>query len=86
LEGRIASGDPRPSVEERYQSLSHYVREVTHALNRMVRQRLLLCEDFDSELARLIAAGIAAGLHDSPSGREPSPSCDTRSRDDQDDE
>ncbi len=89
LEERIASGDPRPSVEERYQSLSHYVREVTHALNRMVRQRLLLCEDFDSELERLIAAGVAAGLHDSPSGREPSPtppSCDTRSRDDEDDE
>ncbi len=89
LEERIASGDLRPSVEERYQSLSHYVREVTHALNRMVRQRLLLCEDFDSELERLIAAGVAAGLHDSPSGREPSPtppSCDTRSRDDEDDE
>jgi hypothetical protein len=87
LEERIASGDPRPSVEERYQSLNHYVREVTHALNRMVRQRLLLCEDFDSELARLIAAGVAAGLHDSPNGREPSrnpPSCDTRPGDDED--
>ncbi len=89
LEERIASGDPRPSVEERYRSLSHYVREVTHALNRMVRQRLLLCEDFDSELQRLIAAGVAAGLQDSPSGREPSPlppSCDTRSRVDEDDD
>jgi alpha/beta hydrolase family protein len=89
LAERIASGDPRPSVEERYQSLSHYVREVTHALNRIVRQRLLLCEDFDAELERLIAAGVAAGLHDSPGDREPSPtppSCDTRSRGDNDGE
>jgi hypothetical protein len=81
---RIASGDPRPSLEERYQSLDQYVSEVAHALQNMVRERLLLCEDFDAELNRLIDAGVAAGLQNAPSGREPSSpplprSCQARS-------
>jgi len=87
LEERRATGDPRPSVEERYQSLSHYVVQVVHALNRMVQQRLLLCEDYDAELQRLIALGEAAGLHDSPGERAPSPaqqSCDARPGDGED--
>jgi len=69
---RIASGDPRPSLEERYQSLDQYVSGVAHALQNMVRERLLLCEDFDAELNRLIEAGVAAGLENAPSGGEPS--------------
>ncbi len=69
---RIASGDPRPSVEERYSSLGDYGSQVAHALNTMVRERLLLCEDFDAELNRLVEAGAAAGLQDAPSGGEPS--------------
>jgi hypothetical protein len=87
LEERRATGDPRPSVEERYQSLSHYLVQVVHALNRMVQQRLLLCEDYDAELQRLIALGEAAGLHDSPGERAPSPaqqSCDARPGDGED--
>ena len=82
---RIASGDPRLSVEERYRSLRNYVRDVTHALDRMVQQRLLLREDFDAELHRLIAAGVAAGLHDRAGGGEPPPtsqSCHQRDPDD----
>ncbi len=67
---RIASGDPRPSLEERYQSLDQYVSEVAHALQNMVRERLLLCEDFDAELNRLVDAGVAAGLQNAPSGRD----------------
>ena len=87
VDERRASGDPRPSVEERYDSLSDYTRKVTHALNRMVRQRLFLCEDFDHELQRLIAAGEAAGLHDSPGGGEGSPSsCDEGIADDENDD
>src|SRR5713226_1242374 len=69
---RITSGDPRPSLEERYQSLDQYASEVAHALQNMVRERLLLCEDFDAELNRLIEAGVAAGLENAPSGGEPS--------------
>jgi len=69
---RIASGDPRPSLEERYQSLDEYAGEVANALENMVRERLLLCEDFDAELNRLIDAGVAAGLQSAPGGRKPS--------------
>jgi len=86
---RIHSGDPRLSVEERYRSLRHYVREVTRALDRMEQQRLLLREDFDAELQRLIAAGVAAGLHDRAGGGEPPPasqSCHQRDPDDDDEQ
>jgi len=87
LEERRATGDPRPSVEERYDSLSQYTRKVTHALNRMVRQRLLLCEDFNAELDRLIVLGEHAGLHDSPGAPAPMRGeCDEHSGDDPGDE
>jgi hypothetical protein len=72
LADRIASGDPRPSLEERYLSLDQYVDQVAHALQDMVRERFLLCEDFDAELNRLVQAGVAAELPNAPSGREPS--------------
>ena len=88
---RIVSGDPRPSVEERYRSLDRYTREVAHALDRMVEERLLLCEDFDDELNRLVEAGAAAGLQNSPHGHErPAPplppTCHTRHPDDEDED
>jgi hypothetical protein len=72
LAERTSSGDPRPSVEERYSSLGDYASQVAHALNAMVRERLLLCEDYDAELSRLVEAGAAAGLQDAPSGGEAS--------------
>jgi hypothetical protein len=59
---RKATGDPRRSVAERYSSLDEYTERVAHALQKMARQRLFLCEDFKSELSRLVAAGGAAGL------------------------
>jgi hypothetical protein len=85
---RISSGDPRPSVEERYPSLDRYTRKVARALDRMIEERLLLCEDFDSELNRLVAAGAAAGLQIAPDSDEPSPSSphSCRARHDEDDE
>jgi len=86
---RIASGDPRPSVEERYPSLDRYTSEVARALNRMIEERLMLCEDFDSELNRLVAAGAAAGLQIASDSDEPPPSsphsCRSRHDDDDDD-
>jgi len=87
LEERLATGDPRPSIEERYHSLSDYTAQVTRALNRMVRQRLLLCEDFNAELDRLIALGRERGLHDSPGAPSPSrDNCDEHSGEDENDE
>jgi hypothetical protein len=86
---RIASGDPRPSVEERYGSLDQYTSEVVHALHKMVNQRLMLCEDFDVELNRLVAAGAAAGLQSSPQDDEQPeapPACRARDSDDDDDD
>jgi len=59
---RIAAGDPRKSVEERYKSFRHYHRKVRRALNDMVEDRLLLCEDAASEEARLVQAGLARGV------------------------
>jgi hypothetical protein len=81
----MASGDPRPSVEERYESLDQYTSEVARALQKMVEQRLMLCEDFDAELSRLVAAGAAAGLQSAPQDDEDTaapPACRARDSDD----
>lgn len=48
---RIASGDPRLSLEERYGTHDAYVRRVRETANRLVRERLLLAED----AARIVA-------------------------------
>ncbi|HEY3246633.1 MAG TPA: alpha/beta hydrolase domain-containing protein, partial [Phycisphaerae bacterium] len=42
---RIASGDPRPSVEERYPSFGQYYSAVIRAIDGLVKDRFLLCED-----------------------------------------
>ena len=42
---RLADGDPRLSLEERYRNHGHYVSRVARAADRLVRQRLLLDED-----------------------------------------
>ena len=59
---RLASGDPRLSIEERYPTFEYYARRVVYAIESMVKDRLMLCEDADNEVARAIAAGVAAGL------------------------
>jgi hypothetical protein len=46
-EERLASGDPRPSLEERYQTHEGYVSKVREAARRLVEQRFLLQEDAD---------------------------------------
>jgi hypothetical protein len=48
---RSASGDPRPSLRERYRSRAHYVRTIALAAQRLVEQRLLLEEDADRYVA-----------------------------------
>jgi len=49
---RLATGDPRPSLEERYGSYSHSQRQFTDACNKLIRDRYLLEED----ARRLMAA------------------------------
>jgi hypothetical protein len=48
---RQASGDARPSLQERYRSKAHYVRAIAIAAQRLVDQRLLLEEDADRYVA-----------------------------------
>ena len=46
--GRLASGDPRLSLEERYRTHSRYVELVRQALERLVAERLILQEDAEA--------------------------------------
>jgi len=55
---RTASGDPRPSLEERYGSRQKYVDTLNNATRALVADRLLLQEDAD----RLIKAAQTADL------------------------
>ena len=67
---RTASDDPRPSVEERYESFGQYRSAVMVAVDGMVKNRLMLCEDTTAYVKRLIDDGLAAGVP-APRGREP---------------
>ena len=58
---RLASGDPRLSVEERYPSFSVYATKVKNAVDDMVAQRLMLPEDAQPAIDRLLRAGQATG-------------------------
>jgi hypothetical protein len=49
---RLATGDPRPSLEERYGGFARYQRQFTEACNKLIGERYLLDED----ARRLIAA------------------------------
>ena len=52
---RIASGDPRPSLDERYASHAAYVAAVREAAERLCHERLLLAEDLERIVARAAA-------------------------------
>jgi hypothetical protein len=54
--------DPRLSVAARYKTFAVYHGKVRKALNDMVEDRLLLCEDALSEETRLITAGVNRGV------------------------
>lgn len=58
-EERRASGDPRPSVEERYGSGEEYVREVERAARQLVAERLMIEEDMERIVARTQAVSMA---------------------------
>lgn len=67
---RIAAGDPRPSVEERYKSFGQYRSAVVNAIDEMVKNRLMLCSDAGAYVQARIDAGLAAGVP-APKGNEP---------------
>ena len=60
---RIAAGDPRLSVQERYGSFSGYYFTLLFAINDMVLRRLMLPEDapvaFSAGLQKALASGSA---------------------------
>lgn len=80
---RVAAGDPRPSIEERYKSYTDYRRKVLHAVDRLVWRRLLLCEESADMVTRLLQAGLTAGVP-APTAEEdsstpgPVPACNGR--------
>jgi hypothetical protein len=61
--------DPRASVAARYPTFNDYYTKVVTAVDDMVAQRLLLCEDAQPELNRLVAHVLARGV---PAGTPPS--------------
>lgn len=58
---RVASGDPRLSIEERYPSFSAYTTKVRTAVDDLVTKRFLLPEDTQATVNRLLQAGRATG-------------------------
>ncbi len=54
--------DPRPAVAERYPTFESYHSKVVKAINNMVKDRLMLCEDVPAELARLLTVGQTRGV------------------------
>jgi Alpha/beta hydrolase domain len=67
---REISGDPRQSIQERYPSFGKYYDQVKRAVEEMIKDRLLLCEDADDQLERLVQAGLDAGVP-APNGELP---------------
>jgi hypothetical protein len=55
---RLASGDPRPSLAERYGTHEKYVAQVRAAAERLVRGRYLLQDDADRLIAEVEASKV----------------------------
>jgi hypothetical protein len=56
---REATGDPRPSLEERYGDHARYVQRVEAAVKKLVAERLLLAEDAEPFIAKAKSAEVA---------------------------
>ena len=50
---RLASGDPRPSIEERYASVETYTAAAKKAIDELVAKRYMLREDVDAYVQRM---------------------------------
>ena len=57
-DARIAAGDPRPSIAERYADDAAYVAAVRRAAEEQVAERLLLPPDAEALIARAGAGGL----------------------------
>ena len=55
---RLASGDPRPSLEERYRSHEEYVRAVSKAASKVVHEGYLLQQDATGMIKQAEASDI----------------------------
>jgi len=55
---RLAAGDPRLSLEERYKNHAGYVEAVAKAANKLAKQRLLLPEDVQRYIAEAEASDV----------------------------
>jgi Alpha/beta hydrolase domain len=58
LAERLALGDSRPSLEERYPTRAEYVSKVAAAANSLARDRLLLGEDVAAYVKKAEAAPL----------------------------
>jgi hypothetical protein len=80
---RLNAGDPRSSVQERYPSYGSYRAKVILAVDNLVRNRFLICDDTQDMVTRLLQAGLSAGVP-APNGKEnasspdPVPACHGR--------
>lgn len=59
---RMAAGDPRPSIEERYRSHEDYVKQVASAARQLVKQGYVLQEDEDRIVERAERSGVKLWL------------------------
>jgi hypothetical protein len=66
---RIASGDERPSLEERYGSHAAYVERVRRSARQLVRERLLLQEDADRIIADAARSDAFAAIPPAATGQ-----------------
>jgi hypothetical protein len=51
-EGRRQTGDPRPSIAERYASGEDYMAKYTEAVKQLIKQRFILAEDLPAMVER----------------------------------
>ncbi|TMK50155.1 MAG: hypothetical protein E6G70_06940 [Alphaproteobacteria bacterium] len=77
---RLTAGDPRPSVEERYRSYGEYRAKIVVAVDNLVRDRFLTCDDTQDMVNRLLQAGLNAGVpapaaNENAATPDPVPAC-----------
>src|SRR5258708_2576276 len=82
---RAIAGDPRLSVQERYPSYGFYRTQVILAVDKLVRDRFLICDDAQDIATRLLTAGLAAGVpaptaNENAAAPDPVPACQGRMR------
>ena len=80
---RLAAGDPRLSVEERYGSQEGYNCVVRNAAARLVKDRLLLADDADRLIAQAAGSNVLPSDPNNPVAKR---LCAARDRDDDDDD